>query len=271
MESGFGREYRPEYDSVMQYYNRVISTVIDEMGRNPEAFEEMRRLQTYIRLMQSLLPTRYTPTEQDEIVFTANRRIESIALPSVPVKLPPPGSRINVGEHMTVTPAEAAECWPGKSAKTIQLDDLTRIWPKSPIGRIDIVRNLPELDTSGSVIQFTRNLMSSTVKSLRELALLCQNRDEQVVPMHAMAGISHLARMGERFGFTVFGIETSYDQARATQISQQVAQHVAGNNHAWQKLSGNYKPAQIAYISQDRLVELYGTQGPINLLQRNGI
>lgn len=268
MERGFINRPEPEDEFAMEYYNRIISFVSNEIVRDPEALQEITHLQSYARLMQQLLIRSIPPSHQDEISFAVNRTIESISLPGIPVKLPPPGKFVTVGEHMTVTSETAAECWPGKSAKSIVLDDLTEIRPKTPIGRIDLVRNLPRLDTSGSVIAFTRSLMTSTVQSLRELAQACQNREEQLVPLQAMAGMSHLARMGKRFGFTVFEIEDKVDQEWATRVSRSVSEKVAGNNHAWQKLAAYYKPAEIAYISKDRLVELYGPEGPQNIVRR---
>lgn len=260
------RGYNPDYsrDSATEFYRQVTEYLSEEILDNPDTRVEMELLQEKMWLLQQIVPYNVTPYAQNETAYAVQQALGAAVLPHAPVTLPPPGRVIGVGKHMTITKAKARESWPDESKDGLELRDGTTITPQTSMGRIDIVRNLPQLDTEAPLMTFTRQLISSSVGSFRELASLCENNDPRLAQVQAIAGTSHLARMGNRFGFTTFQIENPYDRRRATEVSLSVALRVSGNNQAWQELQANYKPAEIAYISRPELINLYGSQGPQN-------
>ncbi len=76
----------------------------------------------------------------------------------------------------------------------------------------------------------------------------------------AFAGMSHLARLADRFGFTVFDITDAGTRRFATDTSLHIASGLVADNTTWQQVQRNYKPAQIAMISSDELVRQFGNQ-----------
>lgn len=263
METRFSR--RPEVDPATRFYRQVEEYLIEEIERSPELMEEMRALRQYVRLMQQLLPWRVPSIDQDHVAYLLTRAIEAPIFPLMPITLPLPGKTIDVGEHMKVTRAKAEEVWPNRTRRRLRLDDDARVTPVTPIGRIDIVRNLPRLDTDAPLIGFTRRLITSSIGSLRELAQLSESGENRLLGLKAFGGISHLARIGRRFGFTVFNITSRLDRERATAISRNVAEYVSRDNSDWRQLAENYKPAKTAFISRQRLIDLFGSKGPDNI------
>jgi hypothetical protein len=116
------------------------------------------------------------------------------------------------------------------------------------------------LEENANPIAFARDLLRSSTQSLVELAMLCERGDSRLEEIEAFAGISHLARIGGRVGFTVFNIANAEAQRAATEVSKGVALKVVGNNAAWKELSTNYKPAKIAFISRSRLISTFGSR-----------
>lgn len=262
MERGRSPDYwRDPYIEATEFYRQVLEELGLEFERDPALREEFRGFVDYIVLMQSLIPTTLSDIEQQHRFRTLNHELERTAFPPLPVTLPPPHQRIAVGQHMDVTVGYTAEaCWPNKSDRELQLSDATIVKPPTPIGKIDIARNLPRLDPDANPLGFARTLLSSSIQSLRELAILCEDFDLHFSRINTFAGVSHLARLSGRLGFTVFDIANPFQREQATQESRQVAEYVAGDNTAWQQLRENYKPAKIAFISRQHLEDKFGSR-----------
>lgn len=251
---------RDSHIRATEFYRQVLEELRLEFERDPALREEFSRFVDYILLMQSLIPTTLPDIEQQHRFGTLNHELERTAFPPLPVTLPPPRQRIAVGQHMDVTVGYTAEaCWPNESDRELQLSDGAIVKPQTPIGKIDIARNLPRLDPDANPLSFARTLLSSSIQSLGELAILCEYSDPRFSRINTFAGASHLARLSGRLGFTVFDIANPFQREQATQQSRQVAKYVAGNNTAWQQLRENYKPAKIAFISRQHLKHQFGS------------
>lgn len=257
-------EGRFEYNPEAAYYQELLDFLAFEMERSPETQPELRELQRYAFLMLQIIPPVLPEGARIEAVRGFSHELNRIVFPHLPPTLPP--TTIPVGEHMSITPGyKAVHYWPDKLRHYITLKDGKTITKNTQIGSIDIVRNLGELAARGNFVTYTRKLRESTVDSLKETARLCEQNDPRFRGIEAFAGMSHLARTAGKFGFSVFEIEDPGKKQHATQVSRNVAHHVAGNNPAWQELQQNYKPAEIAFISKDLLVGIYGSQPTVDI------
>ncbi len=270
VESGENFDREPSFENpAREYYRRLLEFINDEIERSPELRRELVDFVDYILVLQQTVPPALPYWRREEHMWAVNYEVERIAFPRLPVTLPPPSRSIAVGEHMDITTGyHAADFWPNAKLMTLNLTDGAEVTPETPIGKIDIIRNLPQLNPQANPLAFARELLASSVLSLTELAVFCQSRDPRVGDIRAFAGISHLARSGGRLGFAVFDIEDLSRKREATRVSRHVAEHVAGNNSAWQALKENYKPAKIAFVSREHLVETFGTTATGRRLSR---
>lgn len=264
MEGG-GRFENNHFDREALYYEFLARRLETEVGQSPELQEEIVRFIEYIRLLQRFIPRELPYTERELRYQVLDREVERTSLPQLPITLPPPGRQLVVGEHMTVTVGQNAyACWPNEGEKELRLSDETIVTPETPIGKIDIVHDLPHLDSNTNLIAFARKLLKSSVGSLRELTVLCEQGDHRLDGIQVFAGISHLARIGGKLDFTVFDITDEGRQRDATATSLRVATYVSGQNKAWQEFKENYKPAKIAFISRRALQRKFGSSAVRN-------
>jgi hypothetical protein len=212
----------------------------------------------YITVLQITSPLiTWLPYSQRE--QTVHWEFEREVFPQLPLTLPPPHRQVAVGEHMDITVGVSADtCWPDDSKRLLKLVDGTIIIPDMPVGRIDIVRNFDRLSKNTNMIGFMRELMESSITSLKELASLCKKNDPKLDGIEVFAGVSHLARIAGKFGFTTFKIADPHRRAEATDVSKRVAEHVSGGTDAWNDIKQNYKPAQVAFISRKALIDKFG-------------
>jgi hypothetical protein len=260
VERGFEAYESSSAERAREFYRRVLEYLESEYEQRPELVEELSNFRDYVVLMLRLIPQQLPYTEREQQIERVHHEIEMTALPRLPVTLPPPSDRLAVGRHMLVTTNySAATCWPDERQQVLQLSDGRVLTPETPMGKIDIVRNLPTLAPNANPLSFARELLSSSVESLTELAGMCERGDRRLAQVEAFGGVSHLARVGGRLGFTVFDIADGDQRSAATRISKGVAESVARNNRAWQELKANYKPARIAFISRMRLIKEFGS------------
>lgn len=246
------------HEALNEYYRQLIEVASFEIARNPETRAELRNFVQYISLIQQAAPLiTWLPYQQRE--QAVHWEIEREVFPQLPLTLPPPHKRVAVGEHMDITIGVSADtCWPDDSRRLLKLPDGTTVIPDMPVGRIDIVRGFDRLSEDTNMIGFMRKLMESSVASLKDLATLCKRNDPRLEGIEVFAGVSHLARIAGKFGFTTFEISDPHRRAQATDVSKTVAEHVSGGARAWNEVKQNYKPAQVAFISITALVEKFG-------------
>ncbi len=264
MERGF-RQY-PDFErsaeSRREFYSQVETYLLEEFERDPGLKRELKRFLGYVQWMQRAVPFVYPFQEREARVEYLHHAIDVLAMPALPVAPLPPNRRIAVGEHMIVSTGYAASaCWPDRRKKTLTLSDNTSVEPRTSLGKIDIVRNLPQLtEEKGAVFAFARHLLKSTTGSLIDLAQLSEHLDSRVSGVSVYGGVSHLARIAGKLHFTVFPIQDERSRRVATDISKGVARHVVGGVTAWKEMEANYKPAEVAFISKDSLIEHFGTR-----------
>lgn len=255
------RESIPSYEEISEYL------------RDPENVRELLLYWNYLRAVQNLIPRGlelrvqeavqrelHTAVDRASNAYPAEDQITAHA-PVVPrgVTLPPPGTVLHVGEHMNVTLGySAAASWPDANKASFTLTDGKVVTPTTSIGVIDYYRNIPRLNTDGNLITFSRVLITSAAESLQQLARRYEEMGTRARALEAFSGMSHLARLAHRFGFTVFPIADAGERRRATNTSLHIASAIGIDNVAWQQVRDNYKPAQVAMISSTELVRRYG-------------
>lgn len=265
-ERGGGRGRGSDFESFSRRYeyHRLLTEYlrqnIPDFERSPELAEEMSQFIGYTLLLQTVVPTQLPRIEREEQIRVVHHAVDTLALPPLPITLPPPSRRIAVGQHMDITMGySAVDVWPNESMPMLTLSDGTVVTPQTSVGKIDIVRNLPTLGDNTNLLGFTRELLKSSKQSMEELAYICQTQDNELEGVEVFAGVSHLARSAGRLGFTVFDIDNVEDRRKATAVSKSIAKSVAQRVEAWQELSENYKPAQIAFISREMVIDRFGT------------
>lgn len=245
-----------------------------EYLRNPENREEIVSFWEYIGHLQEFV-LQYVPARQRAQALrqlhqsiTTTVQVERASETPAPVVTGRSATRtIPVGEHMDLTlGTNASYQWPDEAKATLLVGSGTLVTPSTPVGVIDYYRNIDKLNTDSSLVGFSRALIASAKQSLRVLAADYSStggfneRGTEGRSTHVFSGMSHLARLADRFGFTVFDIQDTTMRAHATDTSFGIATRVAEVNSAWQKLRENYKPAKVAMISGSDLVRRYGSK-----------
>lgn len=254
-------------EAVDDYYHQLTELVSDEITQHPGMTRELERLHDWAQLMLRLAPP-LSSTNWERSLREVYHALEGLAFPRLPTAppLPPFHFLIPVGDHMDViTGYEAMDIWPDDNIKELELNDGGIITPETSVGKIDIIRNLSQLALGRSLTAYSRRLVASAIGSLRSFAILCDKDDRRLRRTEAFAGMSHLARIAERFGFTVFDITNPVKREHTTRISRSVAERVAGNSEEWRELQRNYKPVKIAYISRQALVDRFGPNPVVDL------
>lgn len=252
------QQFEASHDARREFYLQVEKFMLAYIQENPEMRQEFEDYLGYAQLMQRIVPATYP--QREELVEYIHHAVEVLAMPYLPITLPSPHNRVAVGEHMIIsTGYGAGACWPDRRRKTLKLGDDTIVYPQTPLGKIDIVRNLPHLeDKDGAVIKFARHLLRSTTDSLIQLAQSSEIRSSSLSEVDVYGGVSHLARIAGKLHFTVFPIVDERDRREATAISKGVATKVVGSVSAWREMEANYKPAEVAFISRENLIEQFG-------------
>jgi hypothetical protein len=242
---------------------------IREYLRTPENAAEIMQYFDYLRELSGFV--RSLPAAQREVGMrvldvAVNRTAyafptdDDIALhlPPPPTTLPPPGTTLHLGEHMDVTLGQtAAACWPDRDAPELTLSDGVVVTPNTPAGIIDYYRNMRRLTKDESLLKFTRELIDSAAESLTLLAERAKKLGDHPYKPDAFSGMSHLARLAHRFGFTAFDIADPGLRQEATDTSFEIARGIAGNNSEWNRFREKYKPAKVAVISTPELIRRY--------------
>lgn len=159
--------------------------------------------------------------------------------------------RLDIGTHLSICRTR----YRGVSKKV--LSDGTVIAPGQMGGRLDLVRNIPQLGEEDNLVAATRSLYDEALFDLKILAYECMH-NEFLEEISFFYGYSHLVRSSARkLGFDVFDIRNPLKQAFHTHLSKQVVEKRNKENKTWQAFKGNFKPAKEAFISRDKLVSLY--------------
>lgn len=227
--------------------------------------ENVAELLTYMRYLMDLnrFMQRYVPQPEQEralreVVVAIDRPLPPVG-PAVPSGQPT--SRVyRIGNHMDVTVGQRAYVqWPDSSRRALELDDGEIVIPNTPIGIIDYYRNITRLNRDGNLLSFTRSLVTDMKASLGILADETQRLDATATILQAFSGMSHLARLGRRFGFTVLDIADDGRRSSVTATSFSIASGIASDNPEWQQLREKYKPTQVAIISREELIRRYSS------------
>lgn len=254
-------------EAVGEYYHQLAELVSEEIAQHPGMTRELERLHDWAQLMLRLAPP-FSSTNWERSLREVHHGLDGLAFPRLPTTppLPPSHFLIPVGDHMDViTGYEAMNIWPDDNIKELELNDGGIITPETSVGKIDIIRNLSQLAQGRSLTAYSRRLVASAIGSLRSFAILCDKDDRRLRKTDAFAGMSHLARIAERFGFTVFDITNPVEREHATYISRSIARSVAGNTEEWRELQRNHKPTKIACISREALVDRFGPNPVVDL------
>lgn len=223
-----------------------------EYLRDPENLAELVNFWEYLQSIEALIPATLPRRERETLEQQVHTEVTGLG----DVGLPTPTTRVfHIGEHMDVTVGYLASAqWPDRRKPSLTLDDGTVVRPATEVGIIDYYRNIGRLSSTGNIVEFSRSLIDSAVDSLGELAREYQAFGRSARSIEVFTGMSHLARMAGRFGFTVFDIADQGKRDRATRTSFSIAENVASGNENWKRLREKYKPAKIAMISSDKLV-----------------
>jgi len=261
MEQGPSFNYERHSQPSLERRAGVLSTEreILEYLQTPENAEELQTYWEYLAELNGFILEQVPSSERTqalrEVHTDLNRPGDVVG--SLPTTLPT--SRVlPIGNHMDFTVGYRASAqWPDSSRGSLELGDNQIITPDTPIGIIDYYRNIARLNSDGSLVRFTRGLVADMTTSLGILAREVQLLDVSATIVKAVSGMSHLARLGHRFGFTVFDITDSGRQGRVTSASFRIASGIVSNNPKWQRLREKYKPAQIGIISRDDLIHKF--------------
>lgn len=247
------REYlrTPENRTELTNYFNYLGHLLSFVDTLPRA-QQLGALRT---LDAAISRPFYTPAAEDD----PQDSTDTIAQPTVSptVKLPTRGT-IPAGQHMDVTIGVAARaCWPDRNQHALTLTDGIIVTPRTPIGIIDFYRNIKTLTRDDNLVRFSRELIASATESLRLVAQKSREFQDHPSAPEAFSGMSHLARLARRFGFTVFDIVDDHERSSATGTSFRIANGIAIDNSEWRRLRENYKPAQVAIISTPELIKRY--------------
>ncbi len=161
-------------------------------------------------------------------------------------------NKLDIGTHLSVCRAR----YRGVSKKV--LSDGIVIAPGQMGGRLDLVRNIPQLGEEANLVAASRSLYNEVLLDLKILAYECKH-NEFLEEISFFYGYSHLVRsLARKLGFNVFDIKNPLKQAFYTHLNKQIVEKRNKENKAWQAFKGNFKPAKEAFISRDKLVSLYG-------------
>lgn len=233
---------------------RLESLVLEILGE-PEQLQELLSFWRYIGELEASVESNLPRREREEELLAAHQEVTGMPMPGAS---PPSTQVIPVGEHMDVSVIfSASTCWPDQRQTRLVLSDGALVVPQTQIGIIDFYRNMGRLGRSGSLVEFSRGLITSALGSLHQLARYYNSLGEQAQAVEAFSGMSHLARLAGRFGFTVVDISDARQRDRATNVSRSIAERVVGDNSSWDRLREKYKPAKIAYISSQELLKRF--------------
>ena len=127
------------------------------------------------------------------------------------------------------------------------------------IGEIHFDRNIPFIKRNEAVVGFVRTLFSSFQEELTELAFLCRENDKRLKRVQSFFGLSHIAGpLARRLGFDVSAIRNPLTRYEVTASNKQLISEIVSYHPSWTMFEKNFKPAQRAYISRNKLVQLYG-------------
>lgn len=162
-------------------------------------------------------------------------------------------NRINIGDHMEVYATKF------RSPLNKKLEDGTTIYPGDEVGMLDITRDIPTLGKSDNLITVTKQLFFGVEKDLAELAKVCQQDNSPFKNISVFVGISHLSNQwGKRLGFDVFEISDPLEKLLVNLNGIIMSSRGNFSNKEFRKHLLNFKSAKEAYISKQRLIELYG-------------
>jgi hypothetical protein len=162
-------------------------------------------------------------------------------------------TKIKLGEHMSVRIGHY------RHIAGRELSDGNVVSGGAKVGVIDFMRNMPTLDKHDNLISLTRDLFDSAQTSLIELAKLCNSEDPRLEDINTFYGVSHLAGpLAVRLGFDVFDIRNPIDRSMYKMLGKGIVTTIAKKNSSWQRLKSNFKDPREAFISRQRLINLYG-------------
>lgn len=161
-------------------------------------------------------------------------------------------TKIPVGEHMDVIMGRF------RSIKNKELSDGSVVKPGSKVGVIHFTRNLPIMDKQSNVA-FSRQLFRSGEESLNNLAGLCEANDPRLEGVEFFYGWSHLAGpIAKRLGFDVFDIANPIRRLGPKFVNTFLAGGLK-DTPTFQRINYIFKTPREAFISRQKLVELYGS------------
>lgn len=258
-ESSFRYGRLPDRSSERRFVVLSSEGEILEYLQTSENAAEIQAYWQYLAELSRFIRECFPPAEYAQALREAYGTIEHSG--TTVGNLPParPAGRVfPIGNHMDFTVGFQADTqWPDFSRGSLALSDGTIVTPDTPVGIIDYYRNIERLNRDGSLIAFTRGLVADMTASLGILAVQVQRLDASASVVQAISGMSHLARLGRRFGFTIFDIADRGRRGQATSASYGIASGIAFDNPEWQRLREKYKPAQIGIISREDLVSRY--------------
>ncbi len=260
-EPSFSYQHPPERSSERRVGVLSTEREILEYLQTPENAAELQAYWEYLLELNRFILGHIPGSEQAQALREAHVAIDRPR--AVAGNLPPTqltGRVFPIGNHMDFTVGLRADTqWPDPRRDSLALNDGAIITPDTPVGIVDYYRNIAKLNRDRSLIGFTRELVADMTASLGVLATEVQRLDTSAAVVQAISGMSHLVRLGHRFGFTVFDIADSGRRERATSTSFRIASRIASNNPEWQQLSERYKPAQVGIISRQDLVRRYSS------------
>lgn len=226
-----------------------------------ENTEELQAYWEYLLELNRFVLAHVPSSERTQALREVHIAIEH---PGVVVgNIPPtqPTSHVfRIGNHMDFTVGlRAITQWPDSSKNSLELRDGAVVTPDSAVGIIGYYRNIARLNRDGSLIGFTRGLVSDMTVSLGVLVAEVQRLDAAATLVQAVSGMSHLVKLSHRFGFTAFDIADRDRRERVTSRSFSIASRIASDNPEWQQLKEKYKPAQVGIISRQDLVRRYSS------------
>lgn len=146
------------------------------------------------------------------------------------------------------------------------MSDGQEVRPGQRVGELHFTRNIEPLAKDTDVISYARMLYRSGEKSLEELAVKCEQNDPAFEDINVFYGVSHIAGpLAKRLGFDIFRITNPVNRFLATYLAKKgMEDEFTGNSQQWELFKRNFKSPNFAYISRQKLIELYGERSKKN-------
>ena len=160
---------------------------------------------------------------------------------------------LEVGDHMRIFPERHIR------VKSLKLSDSTIVSPGELVGRIHFDNNIKKLDSTTSMVTYTRELYRSGHASLTTLAKMCQEEKPVLDDINVFWGRSHLVgNFTKNLGFDTFPVKNPIARKITKRDAKGVVEKAVGKHAEWKSYQKNMREPKDAYISRKKLIAIFG-------------